>query len=89
MGKDLILIVISGAGVVLWYFVITLIQDLKESNKENLKTLIEIEKTVVEIRVNQSNLEKENTSLWNEIEHAEKEIASLRNEIEDIKRSIK
>lgn len=89
MGKDLVLIVISGAGVVLWYFVITLIQDLKESNKENLKTLIEIEKTVVEIRVNQSNLEKENTSLWNEIEHAEKEIASLRNEIEDIKRSIK
>lgn len=74
MGKDLVLIVISGAGVVLWYFVITLIQDLKESNKENLKTLIEIEKTVVEIRVNQSNLEKENASLWNAIEDIQRRL---------------
>lgn len=74
MGKDLVLIVISGAGVVLWYFVITLIKDLKESNKENLKTLIEIEKTVVEIRVNQSNLEKENASLWNAIEDLQRRL---------------
>lgn len=74
MGKDLVLIVISGAGVVLWYFVITLIQDLKESNKENLKTLIEIEKTVVEIRVNQSNLEKENASLWIAIEDIQRRL---------------
>lgn len=79
MEKDLILLIISGVGVVLWYFVITLINDLKQSNQEQCKLLIDIEKSLVEIRVKLSNtdqridrLERDNGKIWETINEMRK-----------------
>lgn len=79
MEKDLILLIISGVGVVLWYFVITLINDLKQSNQEQCKLLIDIEKSLVEIRVKLSNtdqridrLERDNGKIWEAINEMRK-----------------
>lgn len=79
MEKDLILLIISGVGVVLWYFVITLINDLKQSNQEQCKLLIDIEKSLVEIRVKLSNtdqridrIERDNNKIWETINEMRK-----------------
>jgi hypothetical protein len=74
MGRDLILLIISGAGVVLWYFVITLIADLKKSNEKTYGLMIEIDKNVVEIRVKLSNADKEIDALWQEIHNIKQEL---------------
>lgn len=58
ISNDLVLVLISGVGVILWWFVVTLIKDLKEQNNVNAKMLINLEKEFIELRVKLANYDE-------------------------------
>lgn len=58
ISNDLILVLISGVGVILWWFVVTLIKDLKEQNNVNAKMLVNLEKEFIELRVKLENYDE-------------------------------
>lgn len=58
ISNDIVLLIISGVGVILWWFVVNLIKELKDQNNINMKMLINMEKEVLEIRLRINNYDK-------------------------------
>lgn len=58
ISNDIILLIISGVGVILWWFVVNLIKELKDQNNINMKMLINTEKEVLEIRLRINNYDR-------------------------------
>lgn len=50
ISNDLVLILISGVGVVLWFFVVSLIKELKDQGLQNNRLLLQLEKDNIEFR---------------------------------------
>lgn len=58
ISNEIVLLIISGVGVILWWFVVTLIKDLKEQNNVNARMLINLEKEFIELRVKLENYDE-------------------------------
>lgn len=58
ISNEIVLLIISGVGVILWWFVVNLIKELKDQNTINMKMLINMEKEVVLIRERMNNYDE-------------------------------
>jgi hypothetical protein len=48
--NELVLLIISGVGVILWFFVVNMIKELKEQGHQNNMLLLHLEKDMIELR---------------------------------------
>lgn len=58
ISNEIILLIVSGVGVVLWWFVVTLIKELKEQGTLSIEKLINLEKDMIIIRERMNNYDE-------------------------------
>lgn len=58
ISNEIILLIVSGVGVVLWWFVVTLIKELKEQGTLSIEKLINLEKDMILIRERMNNYDE-------------------------------
>lgn len=71
ISNDIVLLIISGVGVILWWFVVTLIKELKDQNSLNMKMLIGVEKDVLGIRLELNNHAEQTKDLRDRLKNLE------------------